>query len=243
MRKKDIYLDGLKVVYFIGGQGKPVLFLHGGKIRALTYKRNLKLLAQKYLVVAPDIPGFGASDSPSKIWDYNDYNAFFDVFMKQLRLKDVTVIGHSMGGGLAFHLACNNAVVSKLILVNANGVGFSGKNALLIQLERIIFYITSPQYWETFSVLIKDAMVHYTRHFFASSNIRRDYTGSEQILRKIHIPTLLLWSNHDSIFPLSIAKTFHTWIKNSTLEVVDGNHDWPLYNPELFYKKVVEFVK
>lgn len=244
MKKNEIIINELRIVYFTEGEGKPLLFLHGGRIRALTYKRNLELLSKIYKVIAPDIPGYGESDTPKEIWNYKNYNAFFNTFMEKLKLKNVIVIGHSMGGSLAFHLASDSKLVSELVLVNANGVDFSGKNAISVEIERILFYITSPQYWKTFFVLMQDAVFHYTRHFFdlhKQNKIRRNYVGSKEVLKKINIPTLILWSTNDSIFPLSVAGTFNKWIKVSTLEVVDGTHDWLFYKPKLFYDKIVSF--
>ncbi len=61
--KKDfeerfLVIDGIRIRYFVCGAGKSLLFLHGGGLRAMTYRRNIELLAEKYTVIAPDIPGF-----------------------------------------------------------------------------------------------------------------------------------------------------------------------------------------
>ncbi len=144
MIKKQTKIDDITLTYYVLGKGRPVLFPHGGRIRALTHKNNLELLAKKYLVIAPDMPSHGDSDTPKKIWSFIDFANFFDKFLNELKLKNVTVIGYSFGGGVAFNLAAISKDVSKLILVNAAGQGSYGKSDFVINIQRLYFYLTSP---------------------------------------------------------------------------------------------------
>ena len=59
----------------------------------------------------------------------------------------------------------------------------------------------------------------------------------------IEIPTLILWGKDDWVFPMETGTKLQQHIPHSTLEIVDGNHDWIVYNPELFIDKVVPFLK
>ena len=119
--KKIFEKNGLKMVYYTAGQGRPVVFLHGGGGSALTYDNILLKLAQKYLVIAPDIPCFGDSDVPEAVWDLDDYGDYFKTFFEKLDLDDVVVIGHSFGGGVSLAVANQNLRVSKMVLVDSIG--------------------------------------------------------------------------------------------------------------------------
>jgi len=95
----------VRMRYFTAGSGQPLLFLHGGGVKAMTYRKNLELLAQRFYLIAPDIPPFGGSSMPPTIWDFNDYAKYFARFLDTLGYEHVTVIGHAYGGGIALCLA------------------------------------------------------------------------------------------------------------------------------------------
>ncbi|MBD3329290.1 hypothetical protein GF357_02240 [Candidatus Dojkabacteria bacterium] len=69
-KEQTFETDNIQIKYTSMGKGKPLLFLHGGGVRALTYKKNLELLSQRYHVIAPDIPGFGKSSVPEELWNF-----------------------------------------------------------------------------------------------------------------------------------------------------------------------------
>ena len=75
MNYEEIFFeaDGISLKYITTGKGMPLLFLHGGGVSAFTYKNNFELLSQKYHVIAPDIPCFGESSIPNKLWDFEDF--------------------------------------------------------------------------------------------------------------------------------------------------------------------------
>jgi len=89
--KYVITVNGLHVGYYRYGSGPPLLFLHGGRVRARTFKRLLALLAERYTVIAPDIPGFGESDTPHDVWSFANYAVFFDAFLSTLNAEAVTL--------------------------------------------------------------------------------------------------------------------------------------------------------
>ena len=117
--KKYFKSGNNKLRYFEIGAGKPVLFLHGGGLSAMAYEKVLNLLAEKYLVVAPDLPCFGESTCPD---DTDEYFEIMDRFIKHLGFEKMAVIGHSIGGVIALHLAAKNRTIQRLILVDAVGV-------------------------------------------------------------------------------------------------------------------------
>jgi 2-hydroxy-6-oxonona-2,4-dienedioate hydrolase len=92
------------ISYLQGGKTStavPILFLHGWTVNVEPYQEILNLLAQRYQVIAPYLPGFGKSTAPEYIQDYSDYAEVLVNFIKVLKLPKVHVIGHSLGGGFA----------------------------------------------------------------------------------------------------------------------------------------------
>jgi len=92
--------DGTSIFYNDWGTGPTVVFSHGWPLNADAWDAQMLFLGQQgYRVVAHDRRGHGRS---GQTWTGNDYDTFADDFaelLEKLDLKDVTLVGHSMGGG------------------------------------------------------------------------------------------------------------------------------------------------
>jgi len=120
--EKFFEADGTNLKYITTGKGMSILFLHGGGVNALTYKKNFELLSQKYHVIAPDIPCFSKSSIPNELWNFEDSANIFSKFVDSLNLDKIILVGHSFGGGIALNLAPKNKKISKLILIDSAGL-------------------------------------------------------------------------------------------------------------------------
>ena len=91
--------DGTQIYFKDWGSGKPVLFSHGWPLDADMWEYQMEYLSSRgFRTIAFDRRGFGRSDQP---WTGNDYNTFADdiaQLIEHLDLKDVTLVGFSMGG-------------------------------------------------------------------------------------------------------------------------------------------------
>ena len=92
--------DGTQIYFKDWGSGKPVLFSHGWPLDADMWEYQMEYLSSRgFRTIAFDRRGFGRSDQP---WTGNDYDTFADdiaQLIEHLDLKDVTLVGFSMGGG------------------------------------------------------------------------------------------------------------------------------------------------
>src|SRR6187397_2544323 len=92
--------DGVEIFYKAWGQGPPVTFSHGWPLNADAWDGQLLFLAQNgFRAIALDRRGHGRS---SQAWFGNDMNGYADdlaALIEALDLKDVTLVGHSTGGG------------------------------------------------------------------------------------------------------------------------------------------------
>ncbi|WP_053382389.1 alpha/beta fold hydrolase [Leucobacter celer] len=99
-----VEVDGSEVAYRRKGSGEPVLFLHGGGLtrRWLPFH---EALAGEVDLIAPEHPGFGDSALPAHFRDFGDYALHYDAFLRALDLDGVHLVGTSLGGRIAAHLA------------------------------------------------------------------------------------------------------------------------------------------
>ncbi|MFF9479511.1 alpha/beta fold hydrolase [Streptomyces sp. NPDC014733] len=92
--------DGVDIFYKDWGQGRPVVFLHGWPLSGDAWQDQLKAVADAgFRGIAHDRRGHGRS---SPVWDGYDFDTFaddLDALLTRLDLRDVTLVGHSMGGG------------------------------------------------------------------------------------------------------------------------------------------------
>jgi non-heme chloroperoxidase len=83
-----------------GGDGRPVVLIHGWPLSAESWSEQTAALHQAgYRVVAYDRRGFGRSDKPGGGYDYDTLTEDLENLMLELALLDVTLVGFSMGGG------------------------------------------------------------------------------------------------------------------------------------------------
>ncbi len=89
----------------VAGQGPPVLLLHGWPQTAHAWREVVPVLAGRYTVVAPDLPGFGASSRPDGGCDKRSVAATLARLMTALGHDRYHVVGHDVGGQVAYPLA------------------------------------------------------------------------------------------------------------------------------------------
>lgn len=128
VEKREVRLHGHRVVYRIGGDlaaDRPVLVLvHGMAGSSATWRAALPGLAARFTVVAPDLPGHGDSDKPRQDYSLGAHaNALRDL-MIALGIDRATVVGQSLGGGVAMQLAYQHPQqCERLVLVSSGGLG------------------------------------------------------------------------------------------------------------------------
>ena len=119
-----VEVAGIETYVAEGGEGPPVLLIHGYGDTADGWRRVVPGLLRDHRVVAIDMPPFGRSAVPPKCKLLDFYDEFFPTLLDELELDQATVIGHSLGGAVALRLAIENPDrVERLGLVAPAGLG------------------------------------------------------------------------------------------------------------------------
>ena len=114
--------EPINIYYEDTGKGKPVVFIHGWPLSGAMWEYQVTQLPQQGLrCITYDRRGFGKSDWPFDGYDYNTLAGDLKALLDELDLKDVTLVGFSMGGGeIAKYFSLHGgARVSKVVLVSA----------------------------------------------------------------------------------------------------------------------------
>jgi pimeloyl-ACP methyl ester carboxylesterase len=124
-RQEELVLHGHRVSYRVAGEDGPVvLLIHGIVGCAEQWDQVVPLLAERYQVVAPDLLGHGQSAKPRGDYSLGAYAASVRDLLVALGHKRATVVGHSLGGGVAMQFAYEYPpFAERLVLVSSGGLG------------------------------------------------------------------------------------------------------------------------
>jgi pimeloyl-ACP methyl ester carboxylesterase len=121
------YVNGIQMHYVIGGQGNPVVLLHGWPQTWYEWHHVMPTLAKNYTVVAPDLRGLGDSSKPFTGYDGNTTAEDIYQLLSQLGLNQkIYLVGHDIGVQTAYSYAASHPNnVSKLVILDVPVAGFS----------------------------------------------------------------------------------------------------------------------
>ena len=121
-----IDINGCKLSFVRAGKGAPLLYLHGTDGLA-EWPAILDTLAERFDVIVPDHPGFGASEAPAWIDDVSDVAYCYLDAIEALGLSDLHVVGQSLGGWIALEMAVRSTHrLRSLTLISAAGIHVKG---------------------------------------------------------------------------------------------------------------------
>jgi 2-hydroxymuconate-semialdehyde hydrolase len=221
INSNNIMVNGLDIHYLQGGEGYPLVVVHGGGGGTTAWLNSLELLSEYYSVYAPDLPGFGGSESIDDRFSIPEYVDFLDSFVDELGLRRFHLIGHSVGGGLALKLALKAPnKIEKLVLVSSL---FLGKE---IAFWARCFSSLSVFRWMAESLLAVFRVVAWiARHLSPSRILSPPFSRVQMALGRsimavegqttvlsdqlsgLIMPTLLVWGARDGIVPMKHARS------------------------------------
>jgi pimeloyl-ACP methyl ester carboxylesterase len=117
-------VHGHRLAFVRAGSGPPLLLLHGIANTAQTWAGVLERLAATHTVIAPDLLGHGSSDKPRGDYSVAGYANGMRDLLSVLDIEQATVVGHSLGGGIALQFAYQFPErIERLVLVGSGGLG------------------------------------------------------------------------------------------------------------------------
>ncbi len=251
---KQLLAAGVPLEYLDIGGGAPILVLHGaGGLQPQA--PFLGLLAKHGRVIAPTHPGFGTSELPDWIDSVDDLAYLYLDLLDALDLRDVTLIGFSMGGWIAAEIAVKStARIARLILVDAVGIKVSDRLTRDItdifgtdpaELQRLTYFDTSKA--PKLSDLSDEGLEIVARNREASAMyLWEPYGHNPKLTRRLHrikVPTLLLWGEHDGIVTPAYGRAFAARIPGALFDVIPAAGHVPQNEqPEAFVERVAHFI-
>lgn len=229
---KFMDVNGVKLYYEVYGQGEPLLLIHGNNSSMASFDNQLDVLTKKYQVIALDSRGQGNSTSNDVKLTYELMADDVNVFLDQLNLKDVNVLGWSDGGNIALILGMEHPEkVKKMAIMGA--VLYNNKTSVDPEINKIL----NQQVAEMKANGVSENDMNYRLKMLLLNepNINPDS------LQKITAPTLVMAGEHD-VMPEKHTKLIADKIpKGKMLIFKGGDHEMPSNNPQVFNKAVLDF--
>src|SRR5919197_2042911 len=120
----QVELHGHRVIYRIAGSGPPVVLIHGMVNSSRHWEDVALLLADRYTLTAPDLIGHGDSATPRGDYSLGAHAASIRDLLASIGIDRATVVGHSLGGGVAMQFFYQFPQrTGRLVLVSSGGLG------------------------------------------------------------------------------------------------------------------------
>jgi pimeloyl-ACP methyl ester carboxylesterase len=211
-------------------------------------------LAKTFDVIVPEHPGFGASDTPDWLDSIQDLASFYLDFMQELGLAGVHLVGLSLGGWIAAELAIRNTSrLASLALVGAAGLHLPGVEQIDTFLRgdeqriRDFFYDQRCADEMIARVLRPELEDVALKNRMATARLSWQPRGHDPNLRKwlhrIDVPTLLVWGDHDRLFPKDYAFAYQQLIPGARVAIIpECGHVPNVEKPDVFAAEIESFI-
>lgn len=233
------------------GKGPLIVLLHGLFGALSNWLDTVSFLASRYKVYIPIIPVYEAHSTPPSVEGLTD---FVESFIQFKKISNYTLIGNSLGGHLALMLALRplNSIKS-LILTGSSGLfeegmgmGFPKRGDKKYIKERVEFTFYSPQ---TASPELVNEVYHIVNDNTKAMRILKIARGAQRMnmredIKRIKLPTCLIWGLNDNITPVYVAHQFKRLIAGAELHFIDHcGHAAMMEQPEVFNPIVAKFLQ
>lgn len=249
---KQVYTENGPIRLFVRdeGQGPPIVLIHGFGANIFTWRYMFPELSQTNRVIAIDLKGFGQSDKPyDKKYSVFDQADLLVQLIEHMKLKNVTLVGHSLGGGIAlatyFKLRKRNPKTIKKMAI-LNGLAYKQPIPFFLHVMRtpvisdLGIALLPPEIHARASLnysyynsdrITDEAINNYAQPYYDLSGRYAAKQTAEQILPKniekytqqyatIKVPVKLIWCKHDRVVPLINGLKLNSVLPNSHLDII-----------------------
>ena len=263
---------GITTSYQDMGKGPVLVFLHGWGCDWQIWYPLVAPLSETYRLILLDLPAFGQSSTPPTPWQSPNYAAWLTATLEELIPREKFVlIGHSFGGKVATYFVADNSVpvastptttkaaaestsirkqLKALVLIDSGGLPAPLSTRQKIQ-QRIVSLIPAGikhALSAQLKAVILDKLGAATDHLRSTPAQREILRATihervDELLPRVHVPTLLIWGEHDQDTPLKQGHQFSAGIPFAQLTVIPHAKHFPfLDQPQATLQELQSFL-
>jgi pimeloyl-ACP methyl ester carboxylesterase len=249
--QRVLQLGADQVHTWVGGSGRPVVLIHGfGASTMWQWNPQALVLAREHRVIMPNLLWFGDSHSTSADYSIDHQVAAVIAALDELGIGEADIVGMSYGGFVAYELACAHPErVRRLVIVDSPGRVYTDADyeALLDRYDtddfaRILvpedaagvrtlieLAYDDPPWTPDWALRQTLAVLYANNRVEQAALLHQLLAGREVIVARptrVQSPVLLIWGEHDSVFPLSLGERLAQSL-GARLEVIAAARHFP----------------
>ena len=258
---------GINTHFHEAGDGPPLLMLHGsgpGVSAWANWQRAIEPLSRTSRVLALDIVGFGQTERPADIrYSLRSWTDHVWAFLDAVGVEKASIVGNSLGGRIALQMAEDDpARLDRLILMGSPGVGMTLTPGLRALREYEPSYAAMKTLLKTYfavdPALITDELVKiryeasaepgahdsYRMMFFDPRHAGSELSITEEQVRAVRNPTLLVHGREDQVVPLEVSLNMLRLIPHADLHVFSQCGHWTqIERADEFNRVVADYLR
>jgi pimeloyl-ACP methyl ester carboxylesterase len=255
LENHEVTLGQYRIHYMAGGQGAPLVLVHGLAGRAENWLPLIpEFIHSGYRVYALDLLGYGRSDQPDVDYSIALEADILRQFLDSQHLQQPDIAGWSMGGWISLKFAAEHPErVRRLVLMDSAGLLFDGANADALrprtreQLTHMMEVLTPhPQPIPGF--VARDILRAFAENDWVVARSLQSMRAGRDLMdgkmQTVTMPVLVIWGKEDVLTPLSLGEGLHRGMPQSLLYVFAGTgHLAPTERSAQVAESVVTFLK
>jgi 4,5:9,10-diseco-3-hydroxy-5,9,17-trioxoandrosta-1(10),2-diene-4-oate hydrolase len=253
--------NGRTIHYLDHGEGPVVVFLHGSGAGASghsNFKGNYPYFAQSgFRVLVPDLIGYGYSDKPDDVeYPLSFFAENVSLLLEHLGIDEVYLIGNSLGGAIALHIALEQPkLVKKMLLMAPGGIEDQAAYGAMPGMQIFFETFAGEPSRDNLQRFLSEALVHDQRfvndeliderwHVFQTQNPQAVKTmqvpNLSDRLGEIDIPVMVMWGLNEKIMPETGIDKLAKGIKDVKVILVSNCGHWVMVEHQDFFNRTTE---
>lgn len=258
----ELRVNSINMYYEITGKGDPLVFIHGLGSSTRDWEEQIPVFSKEYKCITLDLRGHGRTDKPKEQYIIPQFAADVAELLKGLNISNAFVVGLSMGGATAFHLAISYPeLVKKLVVTNMSAAvpykSFADKKMFITRLLIVkllgmkkmgkviasrLFVKQDKHNDECRKKMAARWAENNSKAYLSAMKALKNWSVMEE-LHKIKCPALIIHSDED-YSSLAHKKHYTSLIPNGELIIVnDARHALPMEKPEEYNRILAEYLE
>lgn len=259
IRTRQVVADGIRLNVAEAGRGPVLLLLHGLSASHAIWEHVIPAFADRWRVIAPDLPGHGTSEKPDAPYTIDFFAGVLRSLARALDVDEAVVVGSSLGGHVALELAIGYPRFTRALALAAPACGYSPAlrvaglaiQAVTPQLLRATvpqslrqgFYDRAKLGHATRGRILTERLVADDFPQFARAVTRSlsgVLTAPPLALERVRQPTAIVWGRQDRLVPMARSTWLLSRIPHATLHVLERCGHLPMLEQPAAFVRLLD---
>jgi 3-oxoadipate enol-lactonase len=260
IRRHDVTVDGLRLHVAEAGQGPALLLVHGLTASHAVWELTLSAFADRWRVIALDLPGHGESDKPDAPYTIDFFAGMVRSLARELGVREAVLGGSSLGGQVVLELAAWYPTFARALILAAPAVGYSaamrpvGQALRMLTGPRVLRASLAQLFQQNFHD--RTRIGHVTRRRILEERLAApDFpafaravarslggvlTAEAQPLERVTQPVLVVWGREDRLVPLARSERLLRRLPQARLHVLERCGHLPMLEQPAAFNRAAE---